>query len=260
MELLDSLLDDETLVRRPQARAAAVVPDHLELRGAYGRQLATLVVPDGQLAAVARHVPAGITLPVSVIISGGAGGLLGLPRRKLPGIQIVSAEPGLRDFDDLAGSAARVVSAAAELGSETAIFVELPYAPGWSAAVEMVEAAGLAGKIAADDTKPRETAEQLSILIEADLPFKVTSQSGSSWLSLLTAVGALIDGASTDDAAELIQFNGNVQANGNVQIIPPGSPGEGTSWSRIRRRVRRFGTDRVADVINEYAAWQSRGR
>jgi hypothetical protein len=254
MELLDSLLDDETLVRRPQARAAAVVPDHLELRRAYRTQLATLVVPDGRLAEVARHIPAGITFPVSVIISGGAGGLLGLARRKLPGIEIVSAEPGLRDLDDLAGSAARVVSAAAELGSETAIFVELPYAPGWEAAVELVEAAGLSGKIAADDAEPRETVEQLSILIEADLPFKITSRSGSSWWSLLKAVSALIDGASIDDAAELIQFDGN------VKVIPPKSAWQGTPWSQIRRRVRRFGTDRVLDVINEYVAWQSRGR
>jgi hypothetical protein len=260
MELFDSLLDDETLVRRPQARAAAVVANHLELRGAYGSQLATLVVPDSQLAEVARHVPAGITFPVSVIISGGAGGLLGLARRKLPGIEIVSAEPGLRDFDDLAGSAARVVSAAAELGSETAIFVELPYAPGWEGAVELVEAAGLSGKIVADDTKSRQTAEQLSILIEADLPFKMTSRSGGSWLSLLTAVGALIDGAGIDHATELIQSKENVQANGNVHVIPPVSAGERTPWSQVRRRVRRIGTDRVADVINSYVAWQSRGR
>jgi hypothetical protein len=252
MELFDSLLDDETLVRRPQARAAAVVPNHLELRRAYGSQLATLVVPDGQLAEVARHTPAGITLPVSVIISGGAGGLLGLARRKLPGIEIASAEPGLRDFGDLVGSASRVVSAAEELGSETVIFVELPYAPGWEAAVELIEAAGLSGKIAADDAEPRQTAEQLSILIEADLPFKITSRSGSSWLSLLTAIAALIDGASIDDAAELLQ------SNGNVRIVPPVSARDGTPWSRIRRRVRRFGTDRVADVINSYVAWQSR--
>jgi hypothetical protein len=251
MELFDSLLDDETLVRRPETPLAAVVADHLALRNAYGRQLATLAVPDSQLAEVARHLPAGISFPVSVIISGGAGGLLGLARRKLRGTEIVSAEPGLRDFDDLAGSAARVISAAAELGDEVAIFVELPYAPGWEAAVELVEAAGLSGKIA-DDTDPRETAEQLSILIEADLSFKITSRSRTSWLSLMNAVSALIDGATIDDATELIQ------SNGSVQVIPPVSAGEGTLWSQIRRRLRRFGTDRVADVINDYVAWQAR--
>jgi hypothetical protein len=247
MELFESLFDDETLVRRPQTPAAAALTDHLRLRNAYGSLLATLVVPDRQLAQVARDVPAGVRVPVSVIISGGAGGLLGLTRRDLPGIDIVSAEPAVRDFDDLAGSAARVVSAAAELGSEVAIFVELPYAPGWDAAVELVEAAGLYGKIAAGETEPRQTAEQLSILIEADLPFKITSRSATGWLPLLTAVDALIDGANLDDAAELIQSDDNDQIRRRM------SAWEHTTLSRIRRRVRRLGTDHVADVINACA-------
>jgi hypothetical protein len=251
MELFDSLLDDETLVGRPQTPVAAVVADHLALRDRYGSQLATLVVPDRQLAAAARRVPAGTTLPVSVIISGGAGGLLGLARRKLPGVEIASAELGLRDFDDLVGSAARVISAAAELGTEVAIFVELPYAPGWEYAVESVEAGGLYGKIVAWEAEPRVTAEQLSILIEADLPFKITGRSGTGWLPLLTAVGALIDGASIDDAAELIQ------SDDNDHIVALGSASERGAQARIRRRVRRFGTDRVVNVINEYVVWQS---
>jgi hypothetical protein len=179
-----------------------------------------------------------------VITSGGAGGLLGLARRDLPGIDIVSAEPALRDFDDLAGSAARVVSAATELGSDIAIFVELPYAPGWDAAVELVEAAGLYGKIAAGEPPSRQTAEQLSILIEADLPFKITSRSAGGWLPLLTAVDALIDGANVDDAATLIRSGDNDQVRTDV------SAWEQTTLSRIRRRIRRLGTDQVADVIN----------
>ena len=246
MELFDSLFDDETLVRRPQTPMAVALADHVALRKAYGSMLATLVVPDRQLAEVARGVPAGVRVPVSVITSGGAGGLLGLARRDLPGIDIVSAEPALRDFDDLAGSAARVMSAAAELGSEIAIFVELPYAPRWDAAVELIEAAGLYGKIAAGEAEPRQTAEQLSILIEADLPFKITGRSSSGWMPLLTAVDALIDGANLDDAAELIQADDD-------QIRTRVSAWEQTKLSRIRRRIRRLGTDHVADAINACA-------
>jgi len=247
MELFDSIFDDETLVRRPQIPMAVALTDHMALRNAYGSMLATLVVPDRQLAEVARRLPTGRRVPVSVITSGGAGGLLGLPRRDLPGIDIVSAEPVLRDLDDLASSAARVVSAAAELGSEIAIFVELPYAPGWDAAVELIEAAGLYGKIAAGAAEPQQTAEQLSILIEADLPFKITSWSPAGCLPLLTAVDALIDGATLDDAATLIQSDDNDQIRTQV------SAWEQTTLSRIRRRVRRLGTDHVADVINACA-------
>jgi hypothetical protein len=248
MELFDSLFDDETLVRRPQTTVAAALTYHLGLRNTYGSMLATLVVSDRQLAEVARDLPAGVRVPVSVITSGGAGGLLGLARRDLPSIDMVSAEPALRDFDDLAGSAARVVSAAAELGRDIAIFVELPYAPGWDAAVELVEAAGLYGKIAAGEAPSRQTAEQLSILIEADLPFKITSRSAGGWLPLLTAVDALIDGANLDDAATLIQSGDNDQVRTNM------SAWEQTTLSRIRRRIRRLGTDQVADVINACVA------
>src|SRR4029450_8238852 len=194
MELFDSLFDDERLVRQLDAPFASALADHMTLRKAYRSMLATLVVPDRLLAEVARQVPDGASIPVSVITSGGAGGLLGLARRTLPGVDIVSAEPALRDFNDLAGSAARVVSAAAELGSDIAIFVELPYAPGWDAAGERVEAAGVYGKLAAEHAGPRRIAEQLSILIEADLPFNITTQSTDGGLAGLAATEALIDG------------------------------------------------------------------
>jgi hypothetical protein len=260
MELLDSLFDDETLLRRPETPLTAVVADHVDLRNAYSSQLATLVVPDSQLAGVGRQVPAGLTIPVSVIISGGAGDLLGLARRKLRGIEIVSAEAGLRNLDDLAGSAARVVSAAAELSDEIAIFVELPYEPRWEVAVELVEAAGLYGKIAARQAEPQQTAEQLSILIEADLSFKITNRSDSSWFGLLTAVDALIDGASIADAKELIQSKGLIQSDGEDDLVTLVSASDSGPPARIRRRVRRFGTDRVAEAVNEYAVWQSQDR
>src|SRR5512132_1195294 len=161
MELFDGLFDDETLLPDPQALPLAqVVADHQELRATYRSQLASLVVPDTQLTAVSRQLPAGVNLPVSVITTGGAGGLLALAGRDLPGIDLVSVEPALRDLDDLVGSAARVISAAAELGFDGDIFVSLPYAPGWEAAVELIEAAGLYGRISV--AGPSATVEQLS--------------------------------------------------------------------------------------------------
>jgi hypothetical protein len=248
MELFDSLLDDERLVRQLHTPLASALADHLRLREAYRSMLATLVVPDRLIAEISRRLPHGAGIPVSVVTSGGAGGLLGLARRTLPGVDIVSAEPALRDLNDLAGSAARVVSAAAELGSDIAIFVELPYAPGWQAAVELVEAAGLYGKLAADQVEPHRTAEQLSILIEADLPVKITTGSSDGGLAVLAATEALIDGASLDDAAELIQ------SAGNDQIQPVVSAWGQATQSRIRRRIRRLGSHRLVDLINDYAA------
>jgi hypothetical protein len=250
MELFDGLLDDETLRGRPQAGIAEAVAEHQRLRddGTYGRLLATLLVPDTQLAQVSRLIPAGASIPVSVTTSGGAGGLLALARRDLAGVAIVSAEPALRDLDDLAGSAARIVSAAAELAPEIAIFVELPYAPGWEVAVELIEAGGLNAKIDISNSDPRQRVEQLSILIEADLPFKITGRVVDGWLALLTTVDALVEGASLDDAVQLTQ----AQDHDRIHAVVSGW--DQMRQSRIRRRVRRLGTDTVQDVINNLRA------
>jgi hypothetical protein len=245
--LFDGLLDNEALVRAPQPRLPAVLAQHRELRAGHGNLLATLVVPDHQLTTVSRQVPAGENVPVSVITSGGAGGLLALTRRDIPGVDIVSAEPALRDLDDLAGSAARVVSAAAELDPDVAIYVDLPYAPGWAAAVELIEAAGLYAKIAAGEADPGQRVEQLSILIEADLPFKITKLSGGC-LALLAAVNAIVDGAGTDEATRLLKL-GHHDRIGSVV-----SAWDQATQTRIRRRVRRLGTDLVQEMINELKA------
>ena len=248
MSLFDGLLDDEALVFGPQNQVPAARADPRELRSAYESLLASLVVRDSQLTALSRQIPTGVSVQVSVIPTGGAGGLLALGGRSVPGVDIVAAEPALRDLDDLAGSAARVASAAAQLGPEIDVFVGLPYGPGWQGAVELIEAAGLYGKIDTGVADSSRTLEQLSSLIEADLPFKITNRSQSSWLTLLRAVDALIDGASPDDAAELMG------PRSHDQIGPVLAAWDEKAQLRIRRRVRRLGTDQVRNVINELVA------
>jgi hypothetical protein len=247
VELVDSLVDDETLVRQAALPVATVVARHCELRDAYPGLLATLVVPDSQLTEIARQIPSSASVSLSVVTSAGAGGLLALTRHKTPGY-IASAEPTLRDLDDLAGSAARVISAAGELQREVAVFIELPYAPGWQAAVELIEAAGLCGKIFVDRAEPRQVVEQLSILIEADLPFKITGTLHENWSALFVAVEALIAGASLEDATDLLRLSDHDQVRTAV------ASWDQTTQSRLRRRVRRLGTARVRDVITDLAA------
>lgn len=251
MELLDSLLDDETLIRRPETPVAAVVANHRELRGGYRTLLGTLVVPDRRLLEIARQIAPGDSIPVSVIISGGAGGLLALARHEAPGVEIAAVEPTVRDLDDLAASASRVVSAAGELGPEVAVFIEVPYAPGWEAAVELIEAAGLYGKIAAGQTGTRQLAEQLSILIEADLPFKITTaRPNVDCLSLLVAVEGLVAGGSLDDAADLLQRDDHDRIGAAL------ASWDHTTQSRVRRRVRRLGTDQLQQVISSLTIYR----
>jgi hypothetical protein len=248
MELFDSLFDDETLVRLPKTPVPALLAHYSEVRSTYPNLLATLVVPDRRLAEIARQVAPGPSVPVSVITSGGAGGLLALARHDVPGLDIAAVEPTLRDLDDLAGSAARVISAAAELGPETTVFIELPYAPGWAAAVELIEAAGLYGKINAGQAEPRGVVEQLSILIEADLPFKITCAPNGDGLSLLLVVEALVAGANLDDAAALMRLDDHQLG----AALPAWDP---TTQSRVRRRVRRLGIGQVHEVINNLTTY-----
>ena len=75
---------------------------------------------------------------------GGAGGVTALARRA-GRLHLVAVETVLRDLDDLAGNAARVVAAAADLPPGVDVFVGFPAANGTVDAVEVVEAAGLLG-------------------------------------------------------------------------------------------------------------------
>jgi hypothetical protein len=249
MELFDRLVDDETLIGQVENPVAAVISRHCELLNTYPGLLATLVVPDSRLTEIARQLPSSTSVSLSVITSAGAGGLLALARHNTTGVHIASVEPALRDLDDLAGSATRVISAAAELGPDVAVFIELPYASGWQAAVELIEAAGLCGKIAVGHAEPQQVVEQLSILIEADLPFKLTSPFEENWLTLLTAVEAIVAGASLEESTELLRRGDHDQVGTTV------ASWDEATQSRVRRRVRRLGAARVHDVIRDLTTY-----
>ena len=257
--LFERLVDDAAMFPPGSAPAADAVRMHLEHRQAwYADLIGPLVVPDTQLG---RAHGAG---DVSVINTGGAGGLLSLARREVPGVRVVAVESSLRDLDDLPGNAARVAAAAGALSEEVSVFVEIPYAPGWQRAVEQVEAAGLLGKIRTGSPDNSGTpayaqlAEQLSVLVEADLPFKATAglhhaqpTPGSDerpvqhgFLNVLAAVEALVEGASAADAADVLR------------AFDPATMG---GWSddtaaRVRRRFRSFGCCGVLDPVHDLVA------
>ena len=264
-ELWRGLVDDAAMFPPGNAPVAEAVRAHLEHRQAwYAPIIGPLVVPDTALRQ-AQDASAEAELAVSVINTGGAGGLLSLARRDLPGVRMVAVESALRDLDDLAANAARVAAAAGELDESVRVFVEIPYAPGWERAVEEVEGAGLLGKIRTGSpdnsgTPPyAQLAEQLSVLVEADLAFKATAglhharpTSGGDpgrpvqhgFVNLLVAVEALIEGASAADAADLVRA---------------GDPAAVSAWTdatvaRVRRRFRSFGCCGVLDPVDDLVA------
>jgi hypothetical protein len=253
------------------AEVPVAVAAHLGYRGAWFRDLiGPLVVPDHRLAEVGRAVePASQPLAVSVVNTGGAGGLLSLARRDVEGVNVVAAESALRDLDDLAGNAARVASAAADLDEAVRVFVEIPYAPGWERAVAEVEAASLFGKIRTGSPDNFETptydqlAHQLSVLVEADLPFKATAGLHHAWrtddgdpgrprqhgfLNLLAAVEALIEGAGKTDAVDVL-----ARAERD-EVVNHISTWDDTTAAKVRRRLVSFGCCGVLDPINDLVA------
>lgn len=272
--LFAGLVDDAAMFPPGNAPVAEAVAAHLEHRQAwYAGMIGPLVVPDTALrqaqgafaqaqGAFAQAQGAG---DVSVINTGGAGGLLALARRDLPGVRVVAVESALRDLDDLAGNAARVASAAGELDESVQVFVEVPYAPGWERAVAEVEAAGLLGKIRTGSPDNSGTpayaqlAEQLGVLVEADLPFKATAglhhaqpvagpdpdrPTQQGFLNVLAAVDALVEGASVAEAAAALRLTDPARI---------GAWDEATV-ARVRRRFRSFGCCGVLDPVRDLVA------
>ncbi|MGI3780248.1 MAG: hypothetical protein ACRYG2_05665 [Janthinobacterium lividum] len=199
-----------------------------------------LVVGDERLAGLDGDVA------LSVVTSGGAGGVAALARRA-DGLRLVAVETVLRDLDDLAGNAARVVTAAGELPDGALVLVGLPAGAGLVDAVEVVEAAGLQGRL--DLSAHRGAAEQMSVLVEADLGFKVTGLNAETFgpygvVAVLMAVEALVDGAEAEDAEQLLVEPDEARSRLALAAWDEALQG------RVRRRLLGVDCDDVASTLD----------
>lgn len=185
-----ALLDDEA----PLARPGATAPPHPSLRA--------LVVRDTDLPLLR-----GSTAPLHLVVTGGAGqvaGPAGLAARL--GLRVVGLEVVLRDPDDLAGNARRVVAAVdvarAEgvLGEDVPVHVELPAdepTHGWLAAADEIAAAGLRLTLRPDGASPALLAAWIDAALDRETPFRCSGD-GPGPLPLLLATRLAFDGASRD--------------------------------------------------------------
>ncbi|MGZ8745028.1 MAG: hypothetical protein ACXWXO_19105 [Nocardioides sp.] len=212
--------------------------------------------------------------PLSVVVTGGAGqvaGPVGLAKRL--GLEIAGIEIALRDLDDLAGNARRVVTAVDEvrgelgdwLSDDVAIHVELPSVEptaGWLAAADEIAAAELRLKFRTGGTEAQvfPSAPALAAWIDAALdretPFKCTAGLHGAlrhrddatgfehhgFLNVLVATRHAFDGATRDDVVAILEQ----QDRGDLIGLA-----RDTELSGARRWFTSFGSCSVTEPLDE---------
>ncbi len=225
-----SLVDDAAIFPPGDAPLHDASAAHLARRSQpYGDLVGHFVVHDTDIPLL-RGTP----ISLSVVVSGGAGQLAGPAQlsRKLH-VALEGLEIALRDLDDLAGNARRVIAAADAaradglLDEHVPIYVELPAGDpsyGWLAAADELAAAELRLKFRTGGLDARDfpSAEALARLVDLALdretPFKCTAgldravrHTGADgfehhgFLNLLVATRRAFDGATTAEVREVLE-------------------------------------------------------
>ncbi len=164
----------------------------------------------------------GFDAPLAVVVTGGAGqlaGPVGLSARL--GLRLSGLEVALRDLDDLAGNARRVVAALDALDDDVPVHVELPVvepSASWMAAADEIAGAELAlklrtGGLTADAfPAPEVLAACIDAALDRELRFKCTAGlhralrhtaddgfTHHGFVNVLLATGRAFDGAGRDE-------------------------------------------------------------
>jgi hypothetical protein len=224
------LIDDAAIFPPGDAPLASAAGDHESRRATpYADLVGSFVVRDTDLPALK-----GAPLALSVVVTGGAGQVAGAAgmARKLD-LALAGLEIALRDPDDPAGAARRVVAAVdavradGELDEEIPVYVELPAAPptpAWLAAADVVAEHELRLKFRTGGLEAQAfpSAATLAAWVDAALdretPFKCTAglhrairHTGDDgfehhgFLNVLVATRQAFDGGTADDVIATLE-------------------------------------------------------
>jgi hypothetical protein len=279
---LRSFVDDAAIFPPGNAPLEQAVADHVDHRDEeYADLVGGFVVSDVKVADLASSVVEerakrasrnhpGLTLEVNVVVTGGAGAIEPAVTwvARSEGLSLRALEFALRDEEDLAHNARRLVQVVDSLGEQlddVVVYAEPPLqrlgSPGWLSALDELAAREIHLKFrtggASADLFP--TSGQLAGSIEAaldrELPFKCTAglhnavrhrdaETGfehHGFLNVLLATRTCLDGGSPDDVAEVLeQTEGSELAE---RLIA--DPDEA---SRTRRWFTSFGSCSVLDA------------
>lgn len=226
------LVDDAAIFPPGDAPLPAAVEAHLARRTQpHADLVGSFVVTDVRVPEISASTE-GATIPLSVVVTGGAGAIGGAVRLATrSGSRLAGLEIALRDPDDLPGNARRVVAALTAarddgLAEEIPVYVELPpQSPtaGWLAAADVAAENELrlkfrTGGLAAEAFPTAATlAGWIDAALDRETPFKCTAglhravrhttdgfeQHG--FVNLLLATRQAFDGASADDVATTLE-------------------------------------------------------
>lgn len=222
------LVDDAAVFPPGDATLPAAVTAYTHRRHEwYADLVGPLVVRDTDLADVPTD------LPVSVVLTGGAGAVSGVARlAQKKGHHLLALESAVRDLDDLAGNVRRItaaVEAARDSGGlvTTEVYVELPQVdptPAWLAAADAVAEAEHHLKFRTGGVEPSlfpaasTVAAWIDAALDRETSYKCTAglhhavrhrdhETGFEhlgFLNVLLATRVAFDGGSRDEVTEVL--------------------------------------------------------
>ncbi|RYC14162.1 hypothetical protein [Nocardioides zhouii] len=255
-----ALVDDAAIFPPGDAPIHEATATYAARDGLAADLVASFVLRDTDLPLVR-----GFGAPLSVVVTGGAGQVVGpLGAAKRLGLAVAGVEIALRDPDDPAANVRRVVTAVDQaraegtLGDDVPVYVEIPGPPtaSWLAAADEVAAADLRlklrlGHVDHDLVPDASTvAAWIDAALDRETRFKATAglhravrhdpEGGGAhgFLNVLVATQALWDGGTVADATEALE-----QRDGATLAA--------TDLPSARRWFTSFGSCSVAEPLDD---------
>ena len=271
--LFRHLVDDAAMFPPGSLPLAEAVVAHQEhRRSPYAELVGPFVCTDEDLMKVAAEAARSGSGPlrVSVVISGGAGGIEPAIRwgDRSKDVEVAAVEIRLRDEDDLSRNALRVVRACDDCLDEETAYVEIGLEGAWERALDVVADAGYAAKLRTGgmDASLFPTESQVAAFITAcldrEVAFKctagmhnavrhtdgVTGFEHHGFLNVLLGTRASLDGDSQDEvAAVLASRDGDALAGRARELSEEQAAG-------TRRWFTSFGSCSIDEPLHDLTA------
>jgi hypothetical protein len=252
--------------------AEAVAAHRAHLKSPYAELVGPFVCTDQDLMDVAAEAARAGDGPlrVSVVISGGAGGIEPAIRwgDRSKDVEVTAVEVRLRDEDDLSRNALRVVRACDDCLDEETAYVEIGLDGAWERALDVVADAGYAAKLRTGGLDPSlfPSAEQVASFVVAcldrEVQFKCTAGLHNAvrhtaentgfehhgFLNVLLATRASLDGDSHDEVVQLLDSRDGAALAGRAREL-----GEDRAVG-VRRWFTSFGSCSIDEPRHDLSA------